>query len=259
MELGLASWGCRLLAGTLLLSACAENTGASRADARATRLDAATFVDAGSVDAQRAYPDRGPRPDVPDTPACQAGRYVGTFNGDYRSQLITGIPIKVAATGTLDGQPGLEFELVAREEPCGPNEEFCADFAIEGGKIRGNADWGLGALAAVPFEIDLEGELDCDTGVLRGRLENGRYNFNALIANFEVEFSGTADGTYTPFVYSFDDGVWAVTEVPPMPPPDPTPDDPSDDWLYALFALGTPTPPPEGWGGEGVWEASLVP
>lgn len=258
----LTATGLRAVATTvaaLHLFACASSTAGGRRDAGRVTGDAGPLM---SLDA-RPLRDRF-MPDVPPgTPRCKAGHYVGSFEGVYRSQLwpeFLGTPeIMVSAVpNLLNGGEGLEFDLVERSDyECAPNEEFCFDFGIEGGRITGNADWFplVGALLPVPFEMDLEGELDCENGVMRALLSNGHYEFAIAL---QIQFSGTASAEYVPYEYRFENGLWDLDEVPPMLPVDPMPGD-WDDFIYESFKLiPIEMAPPNGFGGEGTWEATLV-
>lgn len=177
---------------------------------------------------------------------CQPGHYVGDFTGIYNSAAWGNgsLPLSIAATPSL-GRPGLEFWLERIARNCRSDEEFCADFTLKGGKIRGNADpFSDGnasdgdntadpALIAVPFEIDFGGELDCTRGSFRGLLQNGCYDFAGTLYRFE----GDAPAYYDPSTSTFTGGGWTVKELAP-----------SGAWL----------PPDSGIGGMGSWQASLV-
>ena len=174
---------------------------------------------------------------------CLPGHYVGLFVGTYNSAAWGNglLPLTVAAVDSF-GQPGLEFWLEKTTTDCA-GAEFCADFTVKGGKIRGFADPFSdgdqsasdddGFALAIRFEIDFGGELDCSRGQFRGLLQNGCYD----VATFLFRFEGTAPATYDHASSSFKDGQWAVKELA-MPD--------------ALF------PPDPSIGGMGIWEAGLV-
>lgn len=177
---------------------------------------------------------------------CQPGHYVGAFSGTYYSAVwLNGSePLSIAATPSL-GRPGLEFWLEQIPRNCRVDDEFCADFTLKGGKIRGfanpfsnvnapaNSDTDNAALVAIRFEIDFGGELDCTRGQFRGLLQNGCYDFATMLFRFE----GTAPGTYDPASVSFTDGQWMVKEMPA-----------EDAWV----------PPDANIGGMGSWQAALA-
>jgi hypothetical protein len=178
--------------------------------------------------------------------SCQPGHYVGAFNGMYNSAAWGNgsVPLTIAAVASM-GRPGLEFWLEqSGTTDCG-TAEFCGDFTVKGGKIRGFANpfsdgkassgsGGSDPLAlAIRFEIDFGGELDCSKGQFRGLLQNGCYDVATILFRFE----GTAPATYDPKTTSFVDGQWAVKEQP-MP-----------DVLF---------PPDANIGGMGSWNASLT-
>ncbi|MDH5676366.1 MAG: hypothetical protein OEZ06_29880 [Myxococcales bacterium] len=142
------------------------------------------------------------------------------------------------------GRPGLEFWLEKTSAPCGESEEFCADFTVKGGKIRGfanpfsdpnaKADAGTNPLAlAVRFEIDFGGELDCSTGEFKGLLQNGCYDVATVLYRFE----GTAPAKYDGVSSSFAQGEWTAKEIPMM---------------------GVIFPPDSKIGGMGTWGATLA-
>lgn len=149
---------------------------------------------------------------------CKPGHYVGSFEGTYNSAAWGNgsAPLMVSAVES-NGIPGLEFWLEKTEKEC-TTDEFCGDFTVKGGKIRGNANPfsdpnappGGPALVAVRFEIDLGGELDCSTGVFKGLLQNGCYDVATVLYRFE----GTMPGTYDKPTTSFTEGEWTVKEIP---------------------------------------------
>jgi len=175
---------------------------------------------------------------------CKAGHYVGTFNGTYHSVAWGNgaPPLTISATASF-GRPGLEFWLERIPRDCQSDEEFCPDFTVKGGKIRGHSnpfstgdEAAAGSSAptlAIRFEIDFGGNLDCSRGQFEGLLENGCYDLATLL----FRFNGTAPAMYDAATSSFTDGMWKVTEEPP-----------ADAWQ----------PPDPNIGGRGTWQATLV-
>lgn len=176
---------------------------------------------------------------------CQPGHYIGAFSGMYNSAAWGNgsAPLSIAAT-TAMGRPGLEFWLERIARNCRSDDEFCADFTVRGGKIRGFADPFFDGSAsdgsdtgpldlAVPFEIDFGGDLDCSSGQFRGLLQNGCYDVATVLFRFE----GDAPAVYDPSSSSFTQGQWTVQELP---------------------AEGAWFPPDANIGGMGNWEASLA-
>lgn len=178
---------------------------------------------------------------------CQPGHYVGTFDGTYNSAAWGNgsVPLSIAAVPSM-GRPGLEFWLErSTGGECPVGAEFCADFTVKGGKIRGFADpFSNGEQSsgdsvedlfklAIRFEIDFGGELDCSRGQFRGLLQNGCYDVATILFRFE----GTAPANYDPATSTFTDGQWQVKEMP-MP--------------------GALWPPDANIGGMGSWQASLA-
>lgn len=161
---------------------------------------------------------------VNDEMNCQPGHYVGTFSGTYNSAAWGNgaPPLTIAATPSL-GRPGLEFWLESIPRDCRADQEFCADFTVKGGKIRGWANpfsTGEEAMAgsdgnplslAVRFEIDFGGNLDCSRGEFLGLLQNGCYDLATVL----FRFTGTAPADYDLATSSFTNGQWTVTEQVP--------------------------------------------
>lgn len=182
------------------------------------------------------------------TNGCVAGHYLGTFNGIYNSAAWGNgsYPLSIEAVSS-NGQPGLEFWLEATQANCDSDAEFCADFTVTGGKIRGFANpfsdtdrsdgdsepGSEGVAIAVRFEIDFGGDLDCSSGQFRGLLQNGCYDVATILFRFE----GSAPATYNYATTSFENGEWSVKELP-------NPE-----------ALVAPDP---SIGGMGSWDAMLV-
>jgi hypothetical protein len=177
---------------------------------------------------------------------CAPGHYVGAFTGNYNSAAWGNgsLPLSIAAVSSM-GQPGLEFWLEkSGGGDCG-GAEFCPDFTVKGGKIRGfanpfsdgSASSGSsssgGFAIAVRFEIDFGGELDCSRGQFRGLLQNGCYDVATILFRFE----GTAPASYDQKTSSFTDGMWSVKEMP---------------------MAGVLFPPDSNIGGMGSWQASLM-
>jgi hypothetical protein len=148
---------------------------------------------------------------------CAPGHYVGSFAGTYNSAAWGNgsVPLSIEAVASM-GQPGLEFWLEKDEAPC-PNVEFCPDYTVKGGKIRGFANpfsdpngssSNNGFVVAVRFEIDFGGQLQCSTGQFMGLLQNGCYDVATILFRFE----GTAPATYDRASSSFTQGQWSVKE-----------------------------------------------
>lgn len=178
---------------------------------------------------------------------CQPGHYIGAFYGTYNSAAWGNgsVPLSIAATPSME-RPGLEFWLERTAPDCRSDQEFCADFTVRGGKIRGYANpfsnggdassgdaTASSLVVAVRFEIDFGGQLDCSRGQFRGLLQNGCYDVATVLYRFE----GTAPANYDPATASFTDGQWMVEELAS-----------TDAWL----------PPDSDIGGMGSWQASLV-
>lgn len=173
--------------------------------------------------------------------ACKAGHYIGEFSGMYRSIAWgNGEDANALMVKSLDNAlamtVGLEFWLQESGVECAPGEEFCGGFTITGGKMRGNADPNGTGLILVPFEIDLTGDLDCNTGEFRGQLSNGWYDVFGARATFAGDITANYDSANSTFI----NGMWDVVEDPPAPG-------------------ATPFPPGANIGGEGTWSAGWVP
>jgi hypothetical protein len=174
---------------------------------------------------------------------CAAGHYVGSFDGTYNSAAWGNgsVPLKIEAVPSM-GRPGLEFWLEQTTQDCA-GAEFCPDFTVKGGKIRGFANpfsdgrssqgSNNGFAIAITFEIDFGGDLDCSTGQFRGLLQNGCYDVATLLFRFE----GTAPASYDRASSSFTNGQWAVKE---------------------LAMQDVILPPDANIGGMGAWTAALA-
>lgn len=186
----------------------------------------------GAIDAQIpiSTPAGDERPDVSfrwgsdaeterPTEDCKEGRYSGFFEGYYISYITPGVSQYIAATPT-ENSSGLEFDLV--------KVSAGESFEIRGGKLIGMTE----TAAPVPFEADIIGTLDCTTGVLNAELANGYYEYLSLSGRFE----GQMMGQYNFESQSFESGTWTVRELDP------------DSGL-----------PHEENGGDGTWNATLVP
>ena len=183
-----------------------------------------------------------PTPEVINPPGneCQPGHYVGRMGGMYRTAAWGNGTVPVAfGTSDVAGRPGLEFWLERVDSDC-TAEEFCPDFAIKGGKLRG---WGNptadpnGEEPAViegwgaRFEMDLSGELDCSAGEFRGTLTNACYDVAGTLFRME----GTLQADYNKPDNGFESGQWELDELP-LP--------------------GVLIQPDPNIGGEGNWQAS---
>jgi hypothetical protein len=103
---------------------------------------------------------------------CPQGGYHAVLTGPYRSGL-----------GSNDIGATIDFSVTAS------------------GTVMGSFT-GRGTAKAT-----VTGSLDCASGVLSARIENGSYNLGLQM----TRFSGSFDGTYDPSTSSFD-GTWTITE-----------------------------------------------
>jgi hypothetical protein len=147
---------------------------------------------------------------------CAPGHYLGELTGEYYSQVwANGTAPIPFATGEINGQPGMEFWLERTEREC-TDVEFCADFEVKGGKLRGwaipNADATnpMGGGFGARFEMELSGELDCRTGEFRGELRNACYDVLGTLYRME----GTLGASYDTATDAFVMGDWALDEMP---------------------------------------------
>jgi hypothetical protein len=228
----------------LALLGCAEETVPSSRGSGAAGAAAAGASNSANV---LIAPGSGAVGSTGSGGGCQPGHYVGSFDGTYNSAAWGNgsAPLSIAAVPSM-GRPGLEFWLERSSTvECAPGAEFCADFTVKGGKIRGFADpFSDGdessgntdpdfLTLAIRFEIDFGGELDCTRGQFRGLLQNGCYDVATILFRFE----GTAPATYDPATTSFTNGQWTVKEMP---------------------MEGVLFPPDANIGGGGAWQASLA-
>ena len=238
-------WWLWPLACPQWLLACTTNVDIFRAHEGRSAAAESTAVAAGTASSTNVLSMPG-APSASEDQNCQAGHYIGTFNGTYNSAAVGNgaVPLTIAATPSM-GRPGLEFWLERIPRNCRSDQEFCADYTVRGGKIRGYANpFSTGGTSAagssadplalaVRFEIDFGGDLDCSRGQFQGLLRNGCYD----VATVLFRFTGTAPATYEPASSSFTNGGWRVMEQAP--------------------AGGWPEPD-QVLGGEGSWQASLA-
>jgi hypothetical protein len=242
-RMSVGSWGASLLC----LTACAHSLAACTTDvaiftAQADRSGGGVAGRAATSTNVLLTPTSVRSADV----NCAPGHYVGAFNGMYFSAVwMSGaMPLSIAATPSFD-RPGLEFWLERVSNDCAFDAEFCADYTVKGGKIRGfanpfsstAADAGVAmedpSLFSVRFEIDFAGDLDCTRGKFLGLLKNGCYDLAGVLFYFE----GDAPANYDAASSSFTNGQWNVKELPSN---------------NALF------PSTPNLGGMGNWQASLA-
>lgn len=226
-------WGAVLLG---VLSACSTEVDIYRLRLGRGVAGSAGAASATSSNSTNILVPRGAA--APHQEGCQPGHYVGTFAGTYKPAVTISFPLAIDATSAM-GRPGLEFWMERTANECG-DEEFCAEFTLKGGKIRGFANpisavdtSSDGAAVAVPFEMDLAGDLDCSRGQFRGLLLNGCYDLATIV----FRFAGNAIADYDPASSTFINGAWAVKEMP-LP----------DAWY--------PSDPDIG--GMGSWQAALA-
>lgn len=139
-----------------------------------------------------------------DDGACPPGQYEGNFQGWYFSILepgAIGLPI---TNVDLPGQPsGFHFVL-------SPAQGGELTQAVHG-EVDGLAD------ALFPFKAQIDGQLNCRSGIFSGRLSNGHYSIlvdGLLPQNFE----GVASAHYDKRTHTFVNGVWDVAETSASPP-----------------------------------------
>lgn len=166
--------------------------------------------------------------------SCLPGDYEGNFFGEYWSVLTAfgGMPFSVPVANTdLPGAPsGFHFTM----EPAQGGETIQ--------RVRGEMD-GVADLA-FPFKAQIEGSLDCKTGVFTARLYDGSYS---VLADglLPQKFEGVMSAVYDKRTHTFVDGDWDVAESTAMPP--------------GMLAPTLPrTYARDGYGGFGNWASGLV-
>jgi hypothetical protein len=136
--------------------------------------------------------------------SCPPGRYEGNLEGVYYSTL-NPTPIGLPITN-LDppGAPsGFHFDL----EPALGGETIQ--------KVKGEVD-GL-ADALFPFKAQIEGELNCRTGVFTGTLFDGSYSI-LVDGLLPQKFDGVVSSKYDKRTHTFVNGSWDVRETTAVPP-----------------------------------------
>jgi hypothetical protein len=135
---------------------------------------------------------------------CPPGFYEGNIQGVYYSPINPtpiGLPI---ANFSAPGQPsGFSFTL----EPAQGGETLQRVH----GRVDGQVD------LVIPFHVDVEGELNCRTGLFTGKLTNGKYSI-LLETLLEQHFEGVAQAKYDKVTHTFINGQWDVAETTSSPP-----------------------------------------
>jgi len=132
---------------------------------------------------------------IPEGGTCEAGTYLGTFDGMYGpSVMVASMPVIPIFPIDLPGLPGLVFEL-KRE---GTGEIF----RVSNGEMNGNA------LGGFPFHSDIEGSLNCETNRFEAMMTNGTY----FIGPLQYFFEGPLVADYDRMTHSMVNGTWSVTE-----------------------------------------------
>lgn len=227
-----SGWVCLLFFSVIGLGCAEEPAGTSNRAARGGGAGGPAAIQGANGDNVLLPSASTIQPGASTGGGCVPGHYVGSFDGTYNSAAWGNgsVPLSIRAVDSM-GRPGLEFWLEQTSAECAVGAEFCADFTVKGGKIRGfanpfsdpnsSSDDSDGFVVAVRFEIDFGGELDCSSGQFRGLLQNGCYDVATILFRFE----GTAPATYDHASSSFTDGQWSVKELA-MPdsllPPDPS-------------------------------------
>ncbi len=134
---------------------------------------------------------------------CPPGRYEGNIQGIYYSPLLVGLPLPIANLDLPGGPSGFYFDL----EPSLGGETLQRVH----GQVTGQVD------LAIPFVVDVEGALNCRSGVFTGKLLNGHYSV-LIDMLLEQKFEGVAQAKYDKRTHTFIDGVWDVQETSSMPP-----------------------------------------
>jgi hypothetical protein len=198
--------------------------------------------------------------------ACKAGRYLGSFTGNYASSLILGIPLTVS--GNVDlvlNQEGGD------EQQCQVHGEFesCSNvFTLSNGTITGVANKagmiGDATVGGYPYFCSMTGTLDCANKVLvDGWIQCTYCAFDQLTdmgtqcdgANIGGHFAGPLTANYDTTMHAFVMGTWNGAEAL-ADAGLPGPDSGSYDNILALDGgygfLGK-------FGGAGDWNATLQP
>ncbi len=158
--------------------------------------------------------------------ACQAGHYVGTFNGSYSSHVIIGIPLTVSGNVdmTLDqaGDAGTQCMYYGEFMNC---SNF---FNVSGGTVTGVANGSAdGGMDGYPYFCTLTGTLDCPNKKLIGGWIDCTYCVGALdstgmacapvagglLPGIGGQFAGPVTADYDTSALSFLNGTWNGAEA----------------------------------------------
>ncbi|MDB4973447.1 MAG: hypothetical protein JWN48_1788 [Myxococcaceae bacterium] len=153
---------------------------ATSSDATVEELDAAVTSDRGTVrlfDATLHVIEAGVRDSSIDVTDCLPGRYVG----------------KYTCEGSAFPEGPLEFVLAINEKPPGPGcFEFCETLVVKEGTGTLRGDW-----TVVAFEGNLQGGLDCKTGVFKASVINGVWGLPPAAPGGHVVPLDTFEATIT--------------------------------------------------------------
>jgi hypothetical protein len=198
--------------------------------------------------------------------ACKAGKYEGSFTGNYASGLIAGIPLTVSGNVDLtlnqEGGTGMQCSIHGEFESC------ANVFTLSNGTITGVANKagmiGDATIGGYPYFCSMTGTLDCAKMVLvDGWIQCTYCAFDNLIeggtecdgANIGGHFAGPLTANYDTNMLAFVDGVWNGAEaLAGNDGGSPGPDGGTIDDYLALDGgygfLGK-------YGGSGMWNATL--
>ena len=140
---------------------------------------------------------------APTDGTCPPGRYEGNIQGIYYSPLLIGAPLPIANLDLPGGPSGFYFDL----EPALGGETLQRVH----GQVHGQVD------LAIPFVVDVEGALNCRSGVFTGKLLNGHYSV-LIDMLLEQQFEGVAQAKYDKRTHTFINGAWDVHETTSNPP-----------------------------------------
>ncbi|MCP4604657.1 MAG: hypothetical protein GY847_29745 [Proteobacteria bacterium] len=126
---------------------------------------------------------------------CKAGLYLGNFDGTYERK---GGVLPFGEDGGVDVSgvyPGVTIRINKST-----NGEV---FTVSDGVFYGNAFF------IFTFRAKMEGELDCPTAKLRGKIIDGSYSYPVAMRH---GFEGSYEADYDKKTHSFKNGRWRVYE-----------------------------------------------
>ncbi len=228
---GAANGSQTCLSGTWASCDCATSSSVTPGGGSggAPAIDSSTLTFAGNLRTDITFNWQSTAKPVDDG-SCPPGQYEGNLQGLYYSMLNpTPVPLPITNVDTPGAPSGFHFTL-------SPAQGGEITQAVQG-EVDGLAD------ALFPFKAQIQGQLNCSSGVFTGQMTNGTYSI--LVSGLLPQsFDGVMSARYDKPTHTFVDGQWDVRETSATPPGKLAPSQPRD--------LSR-----DGYGGSGQFAAAL--